>query len=246
MSGNVAGMEASAVGGTQCHRRASATPWGGAPCAVREVGYFGPVSPDGRGGCVPIRRTAQILAQSKHSDKAVFHTENAGLLSTSAVFALRTYASLVVGGCRVVTYFTNGRCARAVPALCRNTPSSTQTPGTTWVLVVRWPGTGSPASCVPRMFRVFTAAVVAAPFCPAPLFAQGMGVSPLPHPSDCLQPHPGRYPTPPDPQHPSQYSDPHLCHTPSHPPHQPYPLLYPSCFVCPRVVSQGFLSPPVL
>ena len=39
-----------------------------------------------------------MLTQSKNSDKAMFHTENAGLLSKSAVFALRTYASLVVGG----------------------------------------------------------------------------------------------------------------------------------------------------
>ena len=36
--------------------------------AVRKVGYFGPVFPDGQGDrgnyCVPMRRTAQILTQS--------------------------------------------------------------------------------------------------------------------------------------------------------------------------------------
>ena len=70
--------------------------------AVRNVGYFGPVSPDGQGDrnnrCVPVHRTAQILTRSKNSDKAMFHTENAGLLSKSAVFALQTYASPGVGG----------------------------------------------------------------------------------------------------------------------------------------------------
>ena len=64
---------------------------GGAPCAVRKVGYLGPVSPDGQGDrnhyFSPAHRTAPTLTQSKHSDKAVFHTENAGLLSTSAVFS---------------------------------------------------------------------------------------------------------------------------------------------------------------
>ena len=43
--------------------------------------------------------SAQIITQSKKSDNEVkqtmFHSENAGLLS--AVFALRTYASPVVG-----------------------------------------------------------------------------------------------------------------------------------------------------
>ena len=70
--------------------------------AVRKVGYFGSVSPDGHGNCnndfVPIQRTAQILTQSKNSAKAMFHTENAGLLSTSAVCAMQMDASLVVGG----------------------------------------------------------------------------------------------------------------------------------------------------
>ena len=40
--------------------------------------------------CVPIHRAAQILTQSQNSDEAMFHTENAGLLSKSAVFALWT------------------------------------------------------------------------------------------------------------------------------------------------------------
>ena len=49
--------------------------WGGeglALCTVRKVGCFGPVFPDGQGDrgnyCVPIHRTAQILAQSKNED----------------------------------------------------------------------------------------------------------------------------------------------------------------------------------
>ena len=67
-----------------------------------KVGYFGPVSSDGKGDhnnyCVPIHRTAQILTYAKNSDRAIFHTENAGLLSRSTVFALQIYASLVVGG----------------------------------------------------------------------------------------------------------------------------------------------------
>ena len=73
-------------------------PWGRTVrCAraVRKVGYFGPVSPDGRGDrsncCVPMRRTAQILTQSKNSDdelkQTTFHTENATSLSECAVFA---------------------------------------------------------------------------------------------------------------------------------------------------------------
>ena len=69
---------------------------------MRKVGYFGPGSPDGQGDrnnyYVPIQRTAQVLTQSRNSDRALFHPENARLLSKSAVFALRTYASLVVGG----------------------------------------------------------------------------------------------------------------------------------------------------
>ena len=40
--------------------------------AVRKVGYFGPVSPDGEGDCghycVPMHRTAQILTQSKNPE----------------------------------------------------------------------------------------------------------------------------------------------------------------------------------
>ena len=99
-------------------------PFGGATCTVRKIGYFGPVFPDGQDRsnyCVPIHSNAQILTQSKNSDKALFHTENAGLLSKSAVFALRTYASLVVGslqGGHGKPYLLLG----AVRALCRNAP----------------------------------------------------------------------------------------------------------------------------
>ena len=57
---------------------------GGAPRAVRDVGCFGPGSPDGQGDrkdcCVRIHRTAQVLTQSTNSDSAPFHTESAGLL----------------------------------------------------------------------------------------------------------------------------------------------------------------------
>ena len=49
--------------------------------------------PDGQGD-----RNPQIPTQSKTSDTAILHTENAVLLSKPAAFALRTYASLVVGG----------------------------------------------------------------------------------------------------------------------------------------------------
>ena len=82
-------------------------PWalyleGGGAVPVQKVGYFGPVSPDGQGDrnnyCVPTHWTAQIVSQSKDSDKAMFHTENARLMSKSAGFALQTYAALVVGG----------------------------------------------------------------------------------------------------------------------------------------------------
>ena len=66
--------------------------------AVRKVGYFGPVSPDGQRDrstyCVPIRRTAQMPTQSKtqimSSNKPYFPTTNARLLSKSAVCALWT------------------------------------------------------------------------------------------------------------------------------------------------------------
>ena len=84
--------------------------------------YFGPISPDGQGdNCVPVHRTAQFLIQSKHSDKAVFHSENAGLLSKSAVFALQTYASRAAGGLQGVHRTANFPLG-AVPALCRNAP----------------------------------------------------------------------------------------------------------------------------
>ena len=57
--------------------------------AVRKVGYFGPVFPDGQGDCgnhcVPMHRTAQILTQSKNSHneltQTIFRTKNARLLS---------------------------------------------------------------------------------------------------------------------------------------------------------------------
>ena len=81
--------------------------------------------PDGQGDrnyyCVPMHRTAQILIQSKSSDKAMFHSKNAGLLSKSAVFALQTYASLVVIGLQGDHGKPNVLMG-AVPALCRNGP----------------------------------------------------------------------------------------------------------------------------
>ena len=84
-----------------------------------------PFSPDGQGDRsnyrVPIHRTAQILTQSKNSDKAVFHAENATLLSKSAVFALRTHASRVVGGLQGGHGKPN-LLMGAVPARCRNAP----------------------------------------------------------------------------------------------------------------------------
>ena len=94
--------------------------------AVRKVGSFGPVSPDGQGDrnnyCVLAHRTAQILTQSKNLDKAMFHTENAGLLSKSAVFALQTHPSLVVGGLQSGHGKPN-LLLGAVCALCRNNPN---------------------------------------------------------------------------------------------------------------------------
>ena len=50
-----------------------------------------------------VHRTAQISPECKNSAEAMFHTANAGLLSKSAVFALRMYASLWWVVCRVVT-----------------------------------------------------------------------------------------------------------------------------------------------
>ena len=63
--------------------------------AVRKVGYFGPVFPDGPGDQytyrVPIHRAAGILTQSKDSDKEVkqtiFSNPNARLLSMGSVSA---------------------------------------------------------------------------------------------------------------------------------------------------------------
>ena len=96
--------------------------WG---CTVRCVKnwLFRPVFPDDQGDCgnfcSPVHRTAQIVTQSQKSEnefnQPMFHTENARLLSESAVFALWTYASLVVGG------FQGGhgkRRSRAVRAIC--------------------------------------------------------------------------------------------------------------------------------
>ena len=81
------------------------TPKGGAPCAVQEVGYSGPIFPDGRGDrstyCVPMHRTTHILTQSKNSDngleQTMFHTKSTRLLSESAFFALWAYVFAVVG-----------------------------------------------------------------------------------------------------------------------------------------------------
>ena len=61
--------------------------------AVRKLGHFRLMVPDDQsdGGnyCVPPHGTAQIPTQSKSSDneakQTVFHTENAGLLSKSAI-----------------------------------------------------------------------------------------------------------------------------------------------------------------
>ena len=60
--------------------------------------------------------------QPKNSDKAPFHTENGGLLSKSAFFALRTSASLVVGGLQGGPGKLN-LLMGVVHALCRNDPS---------------------------------------------------------------------------------------------------------------------------
>ena len=64
--------------------------------AVRKVGHVGPLSPPmakvtSVTAVVPVHRTAQILTTSKNSDneltQSTFHTENARMLSESAVFA---------------------------------------------------------------------------------------------------------------------------------------------------------------
>ena len=63
--------------------------------AVRKVGYFGFISPDGQGDRsnyrVPIQGNTQTLTQSKTSDnelkRTMFLTKNASVLSKSAVFA---------------------------------------------------------------------------------------------------------------------------------------------------------------
>ena len=97
---------------------------GGVPCAVptlcEKQGVFGPVSPDcqaDRGKyCAPIHWTARILSRSKNSDnelkEAVFHTENARLLSKSAGFALWLYKELGHGNSQ------SAPVCRAVRACC--------------------------------------------------------------------------------------------------------------------------------
>ena len=45
--------------------------------------------------------SSQIPTQSKHSDKTLLHTEQAGSLSEFAVLSQSTYASLVVAGAPV-------------------------------------------------------------------------------------------------------------------------------------------------
>ena len=63
---------------------------------TKSTNHSRPIFPDGQGDrgnyCVPMRRTAPILTQSKNSDnelkQTMFHTENASLLSESAVFVL--------------------------------------------------------------------------------------------------------------------------------------------------------------
>ena len=64
-------IKPSVVKTLQVHHLHERLHWGAAPCAVRKVGWFGPVFPDGQGGrgnyCVPIHRTAQILTQPKNS-----------------------------------------------------------------------------------------------------------------------------------------------------------------------------------
>ena len=79
-------------------------------CAVcvlcKKQGVFRLVSPNGQADrgkyCVPIHWTARILTRSKNSNntlkQTMFQIENARLLFKSAVFALRLYASPVVGG----------------------------------------------------------------------------------------------------------------------------------------------------
>ena len=101
--------------------------------ALRKVGYFRPVSPDGQRDrsnyCVPVCRTAQILTQSNNSEdelnQPMFHTENARLLSESAVLAPWAYAPPVVGGLQGGRRNAN-LLLGAVPVLCRNAPPRPQ------------------------------------------------------------------------------------------------------------------------
>ena len=85
-----------------------------------------------------MRRTAQILTQSKHSgnhlSQPVFHTENATLLSESAVFAPCTDAPPAVGGFRVVTgkliycWALRAPCAETPPIILRKRPVCNESP----------------------------------------------------------------------------------------------------------------------
>ena len=98
--------------------------------AVRKVGYFRPVFPDGQGDSgdyrVPIHRITEILTQSKDSDnelkQSILHTANGRLLSEPAVFALWTYASpvdicfsRVVAGKLIYHWVLCARCAETPP-----------------------------------------------------------------------------------------------------------------------------------
>jgi len=95
---------------------------------LREVGYFGPIFPDGQGDrsncCVPTYGTAQILTWSKNSDielkQTMFPNKNATWLSESAVFALCLQVPRRWVVFRVVTgtlIYYGALCAH-----CRSTP----------------------------------------------------------------------------------------------------------------------------
>ena len=65
----------------------------------------------------PYTGLPRFLLSPNTQIKVMFHTENAGLPSKSAVFALRPYASLVVGGFQGGHRRANLLMA-AVPVLC--------------------------------------------------------------------------------------------------------------------------------
>ena len=102
--------------------------FGGASCAVRKGGSFGPVSPDGQGDrrhCrVPVCRTAQILTQSKNSGnefKRCFTLQTPDCCSNLLLLPGGCSSPPVVGGVqggRGTALILMG----AVPALCGNTP----------------------------------------------------------------------------------------------------------------------------